>query len=156
MSCFAHGNFRYERFDHLKSTVIVGRIDLYWRQLASVVFWAPENYFCAALMVCLDHLCMSQLYTKSGDHARPGLPLRLFNSYTTIFSIVLYLVFFVVIAPVSPNNIKKSKRLTLLMKISAWCTESCSILHNILSIFMFGICGLDRCSLQTAFTSFIE
>ena len=43
IGCFAHGNIRYERFDHLKSTFIVGWIDVYGRQLASVVFWA--SYF---------------------------------------------------------------------------------------------------------------
>ena len=77
----------------------------------------------------------------------------MFNYYT-IFSIVLHLVFFVVIVPVIPKL--KNKRLTLLMKISTWCFESYSMLHYILSICMLGICGLDHCSLQTAFTSFIE
>ena len=60
----------------------------------------------------------------------------MFNSYT-IFSIVLHLVFFVVIASVIPKL--KNKRLTLLMKTSAWYSKRYSMLHYVLSIYMLGI-----------------
>ena len=150
IGCFAHGNIRYARFDHLKLGELTYMGDN-WRQwfLERITF-APLSWYAWITLACLSCIrraaMMRDLFSL----------FDLFNSYTMIFLIVLHLVFFVVIAPVIPKLKKKERPITLLMKISAWCSESYSMLHYILSICMLGICGLYHCSLQTAFTSFIE
>ena len=70
--------------------------------------FAPLSWYAWITLTCLS-------YIRGAVMMRDLFSLfDLFNSYTTIFSIVLHLVFFVVIAPVIPKL--KNKRLTLMMK----------------------------------------
>ena len=101
IGCFAHGNIRYERFDHLKLGDLTYTGDN-WRQwfLERITF-APLSWYAWITLACLSCIrraaMMRDLFSL----------FDLFNSYTTIFSIVLHLVFFVVIAPVIPKLKKK-------------------------------------------------